>query len=446
MMNRLAAHRLVSGGVALGLFLGLVVLVWAQLQPRTYLPVVLRPFPPTPTATPTATPPPNAVVELRALWVSRFDWLGDYTPAKIEEIVDNAAYAGFNAIFFQVRGEADAFYDSAYEPWSRRLTGTLGQNPGWDPLAEMIQQAHAQGIQVHAYINVYPVWEGCSPPPAGTNPPHLYYLLEQAHGTSNGKLNGLQWNTAGNVVCSSYQRGSPASIYLDDHLLNVASDLVTNYDLDGLHLDHMRYDGVNTSCDPVSAAAAGVSCFGSPPAGYASYQDWQRAQVNGTVWKFYTQIVPQKPGLWLSAATWPIYIDYWGWGGLEGYYDYYQDAKSWVGAYDGQAYIDSISPMIYPSSFNCPDNSFWTQSRWQTLVQDFQASADVTGRYVVPGIGAGYCDFGEIAARIEMSRQIGTAGQAIFSYSGLLAHDYFDDLRNGPYAATAVPPTVPWHP
>ncbi|HUM69156.1 MAG TPA: hypothetical protein PLK31_09960, partial [Chloroflexota bacterium] len=86
--------------------------------PPTYLPLVMRPLPtptftptPTPTPTPTATPPAQ-MVEMRGLWVTRFDWT-DYvnpaSPAKIDEIVNNAAYAGFNAIFFQVRGAGDAY-------------------------------------------------------------------------------------------------------------------------------------------------------------------------------------------------------------------------------------------------------------------------------------------------------------------------------------------------
>ncbi len=451
-MRRLSGYTLLFLWGGLVVILSMAALVIGQSENDTYLPIVLRPentptFTPTPTPTvtptpsPTPTPPPGSMVEMRAVWVSRFDWLGDYNQAKIDEIVNNVAYARFNAIFFQVRGEADAFYDSNYEPWSRRLTGTLGQNPGWDPLAYMIQRAHAQGIQVHAYVNVYPVWEGCGTPPDGTTPRHLYYLIRDFHLTTNGKLNGLQWNSSGDVVCASYQRSTPASAFVDDHLMVVATDLVTNYDIDGLHLDHIRYNWENTSCDPVSAAASGVSCFSGAPAGYASYEDWQRAQVNGTVWKFYQLLfgngnVADKPNMWLSAAVWPSYST--------GYNGYYQDPKAWLGYYDGVGYIDAVSPMIYPSTYNCPDNSYWSQTVWWNTVADYQNSRN--GRYIVPGIGAGYCSFDEIAARINMARQLGTAGHAIFSYGGLLSRGYFDDLRNGPYATPAVVPGIGWHP
>lgn len=413
--------------------------VWARAEASP-----TPPPSPTPTPTPTPTPLPDTV-EFRGMWVTRFDWTSGTQPAdpaKINEIVSDAAFAHINVIFFQVRANADAYYTPGLEPWAKRVSGTFGQppNPYWDPLATLIQTAHAQGIQVHAYLNVYPVWDECSPPPENVAPRPFYYNLRDFHGTTGGKLNGLQWQTNDAVPCSPYMRASPASTFVDDHLLDVAADLVARYDVDGIHLDHIRYNSSDTSCDPVSEASAGVNCFTAPPAGYLSYADWQRTQVNGTVAKFYDQIVPLKPGLWLSAAVWPIYIDYWDWGGQEGYHDYYQDSKAWVAG----GYIDSISPMIYPGVYDCDDPGFWTQQRWQTLVADFQANGG--GRYVIPGIGTGYCTFSEIEARIQMGRALGVAGQALFSYGGLKANSYFDDLAYGPYAQPASVPTISWHP
>ena len=422
----------------IGFPLLLIVLLWqmtaaaAGIEPQAYMPLLINSEPPTPTP----------IVEFRGLWVTRFDWTDDPTPAKIDEIVNNAAAAGFNVLFFQVRGEADALYHSDLEPWSRLLTGTLGQNPGWDPLAYMIEKAHERGLQLHAYINVYPVWLGCNPPPEDTIPQHFYYQLVAEHGLTDNRANGLQWTADYQIQCSSYQRATPASIFADNHYLAVAADLVTRYDIDGLHLDHLRYDGPDTSCDPVSENAYGTNCFGFN--GQISYEDWQRAQVNGTLYKFYNQIVPLKGDLWLSAAVWPIHTikSEWGWPDVnEGYSDYYQDSKAWT----REGIIHSISPMIYPSLVNCPDNSFWSQERWQILVADFQAEAN--GRAIIPGIGTSYCDFAEIETRIEMARSLGTAGHALFSYSSLLSNSYFDELANGPYAETAVvlplPPMVP---
>jgi uncharacterized lipoprotein YddW (UPF0748 family) len=421
----------------------------AQENPAAYMPLVAKAPPtptpsptptPAPTATPTPQPPPGSMTEFRGLWVTRFDWTSLFSvpadPARIDEIVDNTAAAGFNVILFQVRGTADALYTPGLEPWSDRLTGALGQNPGWDPLARMIDRAHARGIQVHAYINVYPVWTGCDPPPDGTVPRHFYYLLRDAHGVTPGasgdRLNGLQWNTGDEVDCSSYQRATPASVFTDNHLMSVAADIIDRYDVDGLHLDHIRYAGQQASCDPVSEASYGTDCFGYNGGPY-TYEQWQRRQVNGTVGKFYELLASRQRELWLSAAVWPDYDI--------GYNRYYQDSKAWLQG----GYIDSISPMIYPGSgvYNCPDDSNWTQADWQARVADFQATSG--GRYVIPGIGTGYCTFDEIVARINAARAIGTAGQALFSYGELAAKGYFDDLAAGPYATPAVVPDIPWH-
>jgi uncharacterized lipoprotein YddW (UPF0748 family) len=412
-----------------------VTLVWAAYAGEgdafSYLPVVFRPE-----ATPV-----DEMVEFRGLWVTRFEWTtgtAPASPATIDRIVADAADAGFNALLFQIRGEADAYYTPGLEPWARRISGVaLGvpPDPYWDPLTYMIQRAHERGLQVHAYFNAYSVWAGCGVPPL-TSPAHLYHLLIAEHGETAGKPNGLQWDGNGNVLCSEYQWATPASGYADTHYIAVAGDIANRYDIDGLHLDRIRYAGSNTSCDPVSEALFGDDCF-SPG---SAYEDWQRAQVNGTVRKFYEQVIGDHPDLMLSAAVWGIHKirPEWGWSATEGYYNYYQDSKGWLAAGN----IDAIMPMIYPTSYPCPYEGFWTIEKWQTLVADFRA--DSHGRFVIPGIGARYCTFDEIANRIEAGRALGTAGHAIFSYTGLRDRGYFDDLAAGPYALPAVVPDIGW--
>ena len=67
--------------------------------------------------------------------------------------LDVLEQTGINAIIFQIRAEADALYQSNYEPWSRFLTGVQGKNPGWDPLQWMIDQCHKRNMELHAWIN-----------------------------------------------------------------------------------------------------------------------------------------------------------------------------------------------------------------------------------------------------------------------------------------------------
>lgn len=401
----------------------------------TFLPLVIKAEPP-------------VMVEMRALWVTRFDWTAwnGADPTRIDKIVADAAGAGFNALFFQVRGAADAYYASNLEPWARRASGAHGQppQPYWDPLAYLIEQAHAAGLQVHAYLNVYPTAVCSDMPPESITPTPLYYQIVQAHGVDEaGVPNGLQWGATTAVCADGYWWATPASAFHDDHVIAVALDIADRYAIDGLHLDRLRYAGRTYSCDPVSAAQSGVPCFADPPVGYASYADWQRAQVDNLVRRFYQEVIAAHPDLWLSAAVWPVHTkqEAWGWPEpyLQGYSDLYQDSKGWLAA----GTMDSISPMIYPGAVNCPDdNVYWTQARWQTLVADFQMERN--GRYVIPGIGTAYCDFAEIETRIQMAREIGTAGHALFSYGALESNGYFDELAAGPYAVTAVVPPIPW--
>ena len=381
-----------------------------------------------------------AMEEVRGLWITRFDWTNysSADPAKIDEIVDQSAAARFNVLFFQVRGVADAYYTPGLEPWARRLSGALGQDPGWDPLARLVQRAHQRGIQVHAYLNVYPVWQGCEAPPDGTQPRHLYYQLQEAHGETDGKHNGLQWDSDENVICNVYQRASPASIDFDTHFLAVATDLVQRYDIDGLHLDHIRYAGRNSSCDPVSEGRFEGECFLAD-----GYEDWQRQQVNGTVRKLYEEVLSLKPGLWLTATAWPVYRDIWGWGASSGFDSYYQDPKAWMAG----EYIDGVTPMIYRDRPDCAEPYFWTMDRWRTSMKDYLSGSN--GRHIIGGIGTSFCtgnDFAEIEARINEARSLGTAGHAIFSYKSLLEKGYFDDLAQGPHRIRAIVPDVPWHP
>jgi uncharacterized lipoprotein YddW (UPF0748 family) len=423
--------------IILILALATAVTVWLFRQARaeeggwlTFLPVITL-----------AEPEPEPLVEMRALWVTRFDWTvwnGNTaaTQARIDKIVADAAGAGFNVLYFQMRAAADAYYPSDLEPWARRASGAHGQppNPYWDPLAYLIEKANAAGLQVHAYLNVYPVAINLDLPPETVTPTPMYYQL---------RPDGLQWIGETAVLSDGYWWATPASDFYDDHVIAVALDIADRYAIDGLHLDRIRYIGAAASCDPVSAAQSGVACFTSAPVGYASYGDWQRAWVDNIVRRFYEEVIAAHPDLWLSAAVWPVHTKKPEWGWTEpyqqGYYNYFQDSKGWLAA----GTMDSISPMIYPSSVNCPDdNIYWTQARWQMLVADFQMESN--GRYIIPGIGTAYCDFAEIEARIEMAREIGAAGHALFSYSALESNQYFDDLAAGPYAETAVVPPLPW--
>jgi uncharacterized lipoprotein YddW (UPF0748 family) len=148
--------------------------------------------------------------------------------------------------------------------------------------------------------------------------------------------------------------------------------------------------------------------------------------------RIYEQVVLTNQDVMLTAAVWPIYRDYWDWIINDGYDGYYQDSQGWMEA----RVIDAIAPMLYTITVkDYPD-------RFDVLVRDFVSNA--SGRHVWPGITADYGSFDEIWSRIEMARQAGASGQAIFRYFFVNKWDYWDEFRDGPYATPADVPPVPW--
>lgn len=378
-------------------------------------------------------------VERRALWVTRYDWttVGKApAPEAVDEIVSKAATAGFNALFFQVRGSGDAYYTPGLEPWAARLTGslapTLGQNPGWDPLARLLAKAKVAGLEVHAYLNIYPIW--IAPPnqtygqlaPPATRPPHLFDRLTYGPTFTDHPGEhalGNQWrqhDQAGQPMPLAWGEtlwASPGVEPVQSHTLAVMADVVRRYAVDGLHLDLIRYANRPYSFDPLSNAAAGEQRT-------PQRDQWQRDRITDLVRRAQAQIKSIRPGVLLSAAVWPYYQNKWGWRVSQGYSDYYQDSKGWLAA----GIADAIAPMMYGADADDFD-------KWQILLKDFLA--DSHGRHIYPAINGDYEDFNAITQRIEAARQAGAPGHAIFSYGALNRRGYWEKLAAGPYAQPA---------
>jgi len=383
------------------------------------------------------------MVERRAIWVTRYDWTSLTTapvPQDIDVIVANVASAGFNTILFQVRGAGDAYYTPGLEPWADRLTSgpvseTLGVDPGWDPLARMVSQAHAADIEVHAYVNVYTAW--LSPPnetygqlwPPATTPAQMFDTFTYgptypAHPGVHGF--GYDWRQHDEepkpmpLEWGSYLWASPGVDEVQAHVAAVVQDIVQRYEVDGVHLDLVRYAGPGYSYDPFSNDAAGsIQSW--------TRDQWQRDRVTSLVAQVSAETHALRPDALVSAAVWPYYLDLWGWGTSEGYTDYYQDSKAWL--INGN--VDAIAPMLYGGLTD-------DLAKWQTLMADFAALSPYGA--VLPGIGGTYADFGAITVRIEAARAAGLQGHAVFSYGGINALGYWDDLATGPYSIPAVLP------
>lgn len=368
-------------------------------------------------------PSPPDTGELRGVWVTR--WTFSRT-ADIERIVDDVASANLNAIFMQVRGTADAYYGSTLEPWARGLSGTLGMDPGWDPLQEMITRAHARGIQVHAWINTFTAWTGTTPPTEST-PRHAIlshpeWLCTDANGAAMPPSS------------SEYQFFSPGNGDARAHIAAVAAEIAARYAIDGVHLDYVRYPGPSYSHDPASEADYAIARGGVPNLTWA---DFQRSRVTALVADVKRRLAAERPAAILTVAAWPIYRNRWSWSAVsKGFDDYYQDSHAWA----ERGLVDALCPMTY-WPMTSPKGE---RTDWATLIDDHLAATRAGGRHLFAAVSADH-DADEVLRQIDYARRSGARGLMFFELGGLRTHGHLARLAEGPFRDPAPVPTYPWH-
>ncbi|HUS27358.1 MAG TPA: family 10 glycosylhydrolase [Kofleriaceae bacterium] len=364
--------------------------------------------------------------ELRGVWITRFAY---NSRASLEAIIDRAAGAHFNAVFVQIRGEGDAYYRSAVEPWSARLSGVLGRDPGWDPLQVAIDRAHMHGMELHAYFNVFTAWS------ASTTIPTAEGSVQHALIAHPEWLAVDSTNTNRDTEYRWFAQGNPA---VHAHIVAVAQDLLSHYDVDGLHLDRIRTPGPDYSRDAATTAAYNAAKAANASLAWA---DFMRGQVSTMVAEIHDVLVATRPHAKLSASVWGIYQPLPSCSTSQGYGQFYQDSRGWLAS----GTMDALAPMIYwpiePGA--CTD--------WATLLDGFVA-ADA-GRQIWAGMEAvddPTWDFTKVQGRIERSRVAGAAGTMVFSSTALDGGagrwDAFVGTSEvpGPYAEVALPPAMAW--
>ncbi|MCI0453166.1 MAG: family 10 glycosylhydrolase [Candidatus Latescibacteria bacterium] len=195
--------------------------------------------------------------EIRALWVVR-DALT--TPESIARLVDFAVLTRTHMLFVQVRGRADSFYRSAVDPASSILQAPVAD---FDPLAYLLSIARRHSIAVHAWINVYLVWSDMSksPPSGHLAARHPDWLLTDSRGVRMDRMQSSRWKRTG----AEGWFVSPGSRAMREHMVRVVHELVTEYEIDGIHLDYIRYPNRELSFDPATRAEFAVQ-WGVDPA------------------------------------------------------------------------------------------------------------------------------------------------------------------------------------
>jgi uncharacterized lipoprotein YddW (UPF0748 family) len=288
--------------------------------------------------------PLTAQRQFRAMWIAsvqRLDWptVGTIDQMKAEYLglLDYAVAAKMNAVIVQVRPTADSFWSGALEPWSRYLTGTAGLDPGWDPLAFLVSEAHARNLEFHAWFNPYRISMPASASEAGVD----LAKLPADHPVRNHP----EWTVPYPVNAAGarlyYNPGIPA---VRQFVQDAVADAVAKYDIDGVHFDDYFY--------PYPAAAqdfGDAATFAEFGAGWASKADWRRNNIDVLIHEMGQRIKSLKPwvkfgvspfGIWRNVAADPLGSDT---NGTQSYDANFADTRKWV----RENWIDYIVPQIY---------------------------------------------------------------------------------------------------
>jgi uncharacterized lipoprotein YddW (UPF0748 family) len=387
----------------------------------------------------TAEPPKY---EFRGAWIAtviNLDWPTSPTStpeAQRDQLVfllDILKEAGVNAVIFQVRPEADAFYPSDTEPWSYWLTGEQGRAPDplWDPLAFAIDEAHERGMELHAWFNPYRAVRGSGYPnsPDHVSVEHPEWLL------SFGDLKVLD-------------PGLPA---VRDYVTGVIADAADRYDIDGVHFDDYFYP-----YPPNQITDEDLDTFEMYSRGFTDIGDWRRDNVNLLVASVQDTIQAVNPEVVFGISPFGIWKNNVppGIRGLDAYSVIYADATAWLDA----GTVDYLAPQLYWSSQRFFDadgdgDLDFNNQRFTTLAPWWAGQAAEAGRHLYPGLAAyrsGDPGYGpeELPTQIRIAREApGIQGTILFrTRDGILtsAGNLRDSLETDLYRHPALPPVMPW--
>lgn len=338
--------------------------------------------------------------------------------AELVTILDTMQAIHLNAIVFQVRPESDAFYPSSLEPWSRYMMGTQGQDPGWDPLGFLCEQAHARNIEVHAWLNPYRAAASAGAPLA---PPHIgLQAPEHAHA-----YNGGLWM-------------DPGALEIREHTVDVALDIVAKYPIDGIHLDDYFYPYPDGAEFPDTLTWDAYLAEG----GMLGRDDWRRDNVNALVEELHDTLGAADPDVRFGIAPFGIYrpgIPA-GIAGFDQYEGLFADPKHWF----EQGWVDYLAPQLYwPTSY--PQQDYEVLLDWWTTVNPERYV--FAGNYLSKLGTAPEWSLDELLLQVEISRAYADAnslGNVFFQVEPLLSDTLGVNaaLADQFYAAPALTPPL----
>lgn len=290
--------------------------------------------------------------DFRGLWISRFEYNED-SVSSIQSRIADAASLGITDVIWQVRGRADAYYFSNHESpaqgWQQQI----------DPLQVALDAAHANGMKLHAWLNTMPLWSSSSQP---ADPNHIWFNESPSFRVTDINGNVEQIVGGNSTFGGTYARINHVLPEVQTHINNVVNDLATNYNVDGIHLDYIRWLGPNGGgsegfrpdwdylphdayshqlyFDETGQDASDGSTFTKREA----YRDWVQGRITDLVSTVGQTVdaaeISQGREIKLSAAVWnnPTTAER----------DYMQDYRTWL----QQDLLDIAIPMVYLRNSN----------------------------------------------------------------------------------------------
>lgn len=338
---------------------------------------------------------PCAAAEVRGAWVTSWGH-GFFTPQEVDSTIAASKKAGINALFIEVRKFADAYYDSKIEPRGS------GMAPDFDALAYTIEKAHAEGMQVHAWVVVYRAWCG-----AKTGPKDPNHIVNKHPDWVLLNKDGKNWAGEG--------------IYLDpgvpearDYIVSVFEDIARRYNVDGIQYDYVRYPGAQWGYSEAALKRyyADTGATAKPDVKGPKWLQWKRDQVSALVKLSHDRIKAANPKIAISAST----ICYGGapsdFTKTSAYADCCQDWKKWM----EQGLVDINIPMNYK-----PETT-------ERMKRSFRQWTDNSGKWrgkglVYQGLDAEGQSAANMLTQINYCRSVGQTGFVLFPFNASKRRD-----------------------
>lgn len=388
--------------------------------------------------------------EMRSVWISTvygIDWPKDahygnpdLMKADLIAYFDACKTANLNSVCFQVRPMCDAFYKSSYEPWSSYMSGSRGTDPGWDPLAFAVQEAHKRGLRIDAWVNPYRYSLSPKQPWAGASWSNAKDAEARKHLLTHGEVSILD----------------PAQQWTTDRIVNVCVEIITKYNVDGLVFDDYFYP----ENIPTNNTAGDYGEYMNNNPNHLSFGDWRRDNVNRMVKAVYAAVQQHRPdcsfgispaGVSCSDAAVAkkhgveqiTCASDWQYNGI------FSDPVQWL----EDKSVDYVSPQIYWSTTNklapyIPITEWWSKVANQFDRHHYASHYNTSASVLTPGDPASYIQMLYQVSANRTNTLNNAPGSIFFSAKclkdGVWGNTFADYVVQNIYTHKAIPPAMTW--